>query len=213
MEADFWHNKWARNEIGFHREDANPLLTNHFARLALPTGSRVFLPLCGKTRDIAWLLDQGYRVAGAELSRLAVSQLFAELGAEPVIAQQGKLEHFSAPGIDIFAGDLFALTPAQLGTVDAVYDRAALVALPPAMRNAYCPHVLALSAGAPQLLVTYEYAQDIVAGPPFSIPTTEVAQHYADSHLLQLLGSAEVEGGMKGRCPATEHVWHLAPKA
>src|SRR5436305_11277097 len=110
MEAGFWHGKWQRNEIGFHNAEAHPLLVAHFAALGLPKGSRVFLPLCGKTRDIHWLLANGYRVAGAELSRIAVEQLFAELGIAPQVEETGGLRRYSGQGIDIFAGDIFALS-------------------------------------------------------------------------------------------------------
>jgi thiopurine S-methyltransferase len=92
MEASFWHQKWERGEIGFHKSEANPLLTKHFEKLDLAQGSRIFLPLCGKTRDFAWLLACGYRVAGAELSELAIKELFHDLGVEPSISRMGELD-------------------------------------------------------------------------------------------------------------------------
>src|SRR5690606_15848969 len=104
----------------------------HFDRLRLTAGSRLFLPLCGKTRDIAWLLEGGYRVAGVELSEVAIGVLFEELDLEPAIERSGNLLCYSGPGIDIHVGDIFELTAAQLGDVQAIYDRAALVALPAA---------------------------------------------------------------------------------
>src|SRR5574337_951134 len=88
MDPNFWREKWAKGEIAFHQREANPLLVEHMARLELPPGSRVFLPLCGKTRDIAWLLSQGYRVCGAELVQTAVEQLFDELGMAPVMRER-----------------------------------------------------------------------------------------------------------------------------
>ena len=130
MDSDFWHKKWEDNQIGFHRSSVNPLLVRFLSVLGLVPGARVFLPLCGKTRDIAWLRDQGFRVAGAELSRLAIEQLFDELGETPEITEHGALTRFSGEGIDIFVGDIFELSAPVLGPVDAIYDRAALVALP-----------------------------------------------------------------------------------
>ena len=91
MEASFWHAKWEKGEIAFHQDDVNPLLLDHFGALSLPSDSYVFVPLCGKTRDIRWLLESGYRVAGAELSRVAVEQLFADMGLEPGISQVSPL--------------------------------------------------------------------------------------------------------------------------
>ena len=207
MDHDFWHAKWTRNEIGFHLDEVNPLLTQHFSALKLPPGSRVFLPLCGKTRDILWLLDQGYRVVGAELSPLAVNQLFAELKIAPSITDLGKYQRYSTEDLDIWVGDIFDLTADDLSVVDAIYDRAALVALPEAMRVRYAEHLTALTSHAPQLLITFEYDQSRMSGPPFSIPDEEVHRHYANHYQLNALDRCEVAGGLKGKCPAIEHVW------
>lgn len=209
MEADFWHRKWESNDIGFHRAEANPLLVGYFRALPVRKGGRIFLPLCGKTLDIGWLLAEGYRVAGAELSGTAVGQLFAGLGVEPEIATVGDLTRCSAPGIDIFVGDIFRLSAAALGPVDAVYDRAALVALPAEMRARYTAHLAGITAGAPQLLICYEYDQALAEGPPFSVPDEEVDRHYRAAYELTRLASVEVPGGLKGKCAAREKVWLL----
>jgi thiopurine S-methyltransferase len=80
MDANFWHQRWGKNEISFHEGEANAMLVDKFQVLSLPKNSRVFVPLCGKTRDIAWLLSQGHRVVGVELSKVAIEQLFTDLG-------------------------------------------------------------------------------------------------------------------------------------
>ena len=209
MDTSFWHQKWATNNIAFHRSEANPLLVEHFSKMSLAKGSRIFLPLCGKTLDIAWLLSNGYRIAGAELVEVAIEQLFTELGMEPAIAETGALKHYSATNIDIFVGDIFDVSGKILGLVDAVYDRAALVALPKEMRHRYTAHLTKITDKAPQLLVTYDYDQSLMAGPPFSVSNKEVHQHYGDNYNLTLLVSANVSGGLKGKCAAKENVWLL----
>lgn len=209
MEAKFWLEKWERNEIAFHGSEANPLLVKHFGALSLPEGSRVFVPLCGKSLDMVWLLSRGYKVAGAELSELAVRQFFSELNVEPEISSRDKLKRFSAPDIDIFCGDIFDLTPSALGPADAVYDRAALVALPEAVRPRYAAHVQTLTAQAPQLLICYEYDQSRAGGPPFSISRAEIERHFSGNYQIKLLESFEVPGGLKGLCAAKENVWLL----
>lgn len=213
MDMHFWHRKWETNEIAFHERQANPHLVKYVSALALAPGSRVFLPLCGKTRDIAWLLAQGYRVAGVELSKLAVDQLFAELEVVPEVTQHGTLQHYRAARLDVFVGDMFAMTPALLGPVDAVYDRAALVALPQEMRPRYAALLAALTDRAPQLLISYEYDQSLLPGPPFSIGAGEVAELYLGTldYRATLLGSAEVAGGLKGKIPSRESIWLLQP--
>ena len=224
MEHDFWHNRWQNKQIGFHLPEANPLLVKHFSALDLTpktpqkvnktqqTKPRVFVPLCGKTLDIAWLLAQGCRVVGIELSQIAIDALFAELGMTPNITPLGDLTLYQAQHLDVFVGDIFKLNAEMLGQVNAVYDRAALVALPASMRKAYAAHLLAISQCAPQLLICFEYDPTLHAGPPFCVPADEVREHYAASHDLTLLATEKVDGGLKGVCPAVEQVWHLAPK-
>lgn len=209
MDASFWHNRWQTNQTGWHERAVNPLLITHFPSLNVPPGGRVFVPLCGKSLDLGWLLSHGYDVAGAELSELAVTQLFADLGMEPTRSEVGKHKHFHGEKIDIFVGDLFDLSREVLGLVDAVYDRAALVALPEIMRAQYTTHLKALTALAPQLVIGYEYDQTVVPGPPFSVTSEKLHHHYSDSYTITLLARVDVPGGLKGTCPATEHIWRL----
>jgi thiopurine S-methyltransferase len=209
MEASFWHQKWERGEIAFHESDANPFLVAHFEKLNLAKGSRVFLPLCGKTRDCAWLLAHGYRVAGVELSELAVNELCKELGFEPKISIAGKLTRYSAKDIDILAGDIFDVSAEYLGPISAIYDRAALVALPSDIRERYTPHLMNITSTAPQLLVAYEYDQLLMDGPPFSVTENEIKQHYEAAYQLKPVESKNVEGGLKGKAVVTETAWLL----
>ena len=209
MDADFWHNRWQTNQTGWHESAVNPLLIAHFPSLNVSLGGRVFVPLCGKSLDLGWLLSRGYAVAGAELSELAVTQLFVELRIEPRISEVGKHRLFRGEKIDIFVGNLFDLSREMLGPVDAVYDRAALVALPEAMRIRYAAHLQSLTALAPQLIIGYEYDQTIVAGPPFSVTADELHRHYRHSYALTPLTRVELPNGLKGKCPATEHVWKV----
>jgi len=209
MDARFWHQRWEKNEIAFHASEANPLLLKYFKALSLAKGRRVFLPLCGKTLDISWLLSNGYRVAGAELSQIAIEQLFKELGVEPKVTELGESYHYSEKNIDIFVGDIFDLSSERLGPVDAVYDRAALVALPEDMRPRYTAHLTKIADHARQLLICYAYDQSAMDGPPFSVNNEEVKKHYRDHYDLTLLASTDVPGGLKGKCAAKENVWLL----
>lgn len=210
MDEEFWHERWRENRLGFHQSDFNALMVAHFDRLGLAREARVFVPLCGKTRDIAWLLSRGYRVVGVELSALAVNQLFADLGMAPALCDAGAMQRYAAPAIDIFVGDIFGLSNGSLGPVDAIYDRAALVALPQDMRARYARHVTAVTGGAPQFLLTFEYDQPAMAGPPFSVDQDEVARVYGPAYQLSPLAAAEVPGKLKGIVRATERAWHLS---
>lgn len=213
MEKEFWQERWDTNNIGFHGSQANPLLIEYFDRLSLSKGKRVFVPLCGKTLDIHWLLENGSRVVGVELSEKAVGQLFDELGMQPTKSKQGPLEIYSAEGIDIFIGDIFDLTQESIGSVDAIYDRAALVALPSQMRVRYSNHLKDITRSAPQLLICFEYDQDKVSGPPFSVVPEEMRNLYEDSYDLHPLANKKVPGGLKGKAEAKECMWFLQTKS
>lgn len=207
MDPDFWHRKWRDNEIGFHEAEANPALLRHFAALGLAPGARVFVPLCGKSRDVGWLLAQGFEVAAAELSRLAVEQLFAELGVTPRISDAGPLERFEAEGLVVFVGDIFDLKRETLGRIDAVYDRAALVALPEPTRERYAAHLAHLTHTAPQLLITLDYDPALLVGPPFSVTGHDVRRLYGAAYHVEELARTEAKGGLRGVKPAHETVY------
>jgi len=209
MEPDFWHERWEKNQIGFHLKVPNALLVKYFQDLPLSAASRIFLPLCGKTLDIHWLLSEGYRVVGVELSELAIIQLFEELSLQPEVEIRSGLKQYSAQNITVFVGDFFDITPDLLGSVDAIYDRAALVALPLEMRVKYTAHLLNLTLknekALPQLLICFEYDQSIMDGPPFSISGEEVKQHYDRFYSPQLLESREAFGDPQFK----ENAWLL----
>ncbi|AKR42180.1 thiopurine S-methyltransferase [Methylophilus sp. TWE2] len=212
MQHDFWHQRWQNQQIGFHQGDINPFLLAHLQALGLQAGQRVFVPLCGKSLDMHWLLAQGYQVVGAELSQLAVDAFFTELKLAPEITQSGSLRHYRTEQIEILQGDFFALTQDQLGTVDAIYDRAALIALPDEMRKQYSRHLMSITQTAPQLLISFQYDQSLVPGPPFSVSRTEVSAHYEPHYVLTERASTYQEKGMKGQYPAEETAWLLRPR-
>ena len=212
MEKEFWHERWQRGEIAFHEQQANAQLVTHLPQLALPTAARIFLPLCGKTNDIPWLLDKGYCVVGVELSELAVTALFENLQITPHMSAVGQLKRYHSGNIDIYCGDFFDMTPEVLGPVDAVYDRAALVALPAPMRQGYSAHLRQITLCAPQLLITFDYDQTRLPGPPFSVNADEVALLYGADYQCDTLASEQVKGGLKGKVAATSVVWYLSPR-
>jgi thiopurine S-methyltransferase len=190
MQLDFWHQRWEQNQIGFHSQVVNRYLQRYWSTIKLPLGSRVLVPLCGKTQDMLWLLAQGYQVVGVELSPLAVEQFFLENAGLPSTQKQGEFNVYAVPGIQIYCGDFFALSFGELGHIDAVYDRAALVALPPEMRIDYTAHLAQfLESDAQILLVTFAYPQPEMAGPPFSVEITEVNTLFSTWCAVDLLTS------------------------
>ena len=188
MQPDFWHQRWSDNQIGFHQSTPTPLLLKHWPTLGIAPGAQVFVPLAGKSLDMAWLASQGHRVLGVELSQLAVEQFFAEHRLRPDIHETKYGRHYVANGIELICGDAFALDADALRECTAVFDRAALIALPPDLRLRYAralyPRLPADSRG---LLVTLEYPQHERAGPPFSVPEDEVEALFGRDWTIDLL--------------------------
>lgn len=203
MQHEFWYQRWQQNQIGFHKDEINPLLQAFWPGLSVRPNCRVLVPLCGKSRDMLWLLAMGYQVVGVELSPLAVESFFADNGLQPRVRRQGEFWVSEVDGLQIFCGDFFALRPDDVGEVDAVYDRAALVALPPDMRIEYVLNLSALlSANARMLLIAFDYPQHEMPGPPFSVQGEEIDSlysHWCDIELLTSENALESEVQFKER--------------
>lgn len=192
MEPDFWHERWALNQIGFHQDAVNERLLAHEQQLRLTAGDHVLVPLCGKSRDMAHLLGRGFRVTGIELSDRACRDFFTENGLSFHERQDGSRRWFSGDGIDLLCGDFFEVATGNIPEVDAVYDRAALVALPPSMRPAYAEQLLRLAPpGSRILLITLDYEQSEMNGPPFSVPESEVRDFFDGACLVEKLASED----------------------
>jgi thiopurine S-methyltransferase len=146
----------------------------------VPQGARVYVPLCGKSIDMVWLAAHGHHVVGSELSGLAVREFFDELPATAVdVSAIGPFRRHRHEQFEILQGDALALTPELLGPVGAAYDRAALVALPSAMRERYVTgFARLLPPGSNTLLLSFEYQQELRPGPPFSVEPEEIARLY-----------------------------------
>ncbi len=198
MEKKFWHEKWESNEIGFHQDQAHPLLVNHFSALELPADSHVFVPLCGKSRDMLCLRDMGYRVTGLELSELAVKAFFSENKLDFELNQGQEYRNYVANGLQVLCGDFFTLTTRAVEKVDAVFDRASLVAMPPAMRMGYVNVFRTLLvSGCRILLIVLEYEEGLVKPPPFAIHREEIIHLYADWCTVEQV--AKINSEVKGQ--------------
>lgn len=195
MDHAYWQKKWQIKDIGFNQTKPNPLLQSYIDRLQLQQNARIFVPLCGKTIDMLWLAQQGYDVIGVELSDIACEAFFTEHRIEPHITQieQFTVYHDPSARITLLGGDFFKLTKEILGPLDAVYDRAALIALPPTLRPQYAQHLTELLArNTAILLITLAYPQDTFSGPPFSVEETEVDALFGQKLAITKLYHQEV---------------------
>lgn len=182
MEPSFWHERWAQQQIAFHLDRPNPFLIKHAGVLGAP--GRVLVPLCGKAHDLAWLAAQGHEVIGVELSELAVRAFFEEQKLVATESGLGPYKRFASGAVEILCGDFFALDGSHLsgdrrGPITAIYDRAALIALPAPMRARYAKLLTSLMPReTAMLLITLEHAGSAGSGPPFSVASAEVHALY-----------------------------------
>jgi thiopurine S-methyltransferase len=205
VDASFWKARWEANQIGFHEAEVHPMLLAHGARLG--DSGAVLVPLCGKSNDMAWLAARGLAVLGIELSDIAVQAFFSERGLAPAHSAVAGYEEYRAPGYRLLCGDFFALTRSTLGDFNAIYDRAALIALPPAMRRDYAATLGALAApGTRMLLVSVEYEAGAVSAPPFAVSAAEVTALYGEQWTIEDLGTRAAD--VKGQ-PGTEQAFFL----
>lgn len=221
METEFWHERWENRQTGFHLDEVNKVLLKYWPAFDVAEGSRVFVPLCGKTLDIVWLLQQGMSVVGAELSEIALDELAAtietELGITITKSIDGGFCWYRGDKVLLIGGDFFQLAAEDIGAIDLIYDRAALIALPELMRVEYATQLKALTNNAEQFLVTLNYDQSRMDGPPFSVTEGEVQQHYQDFYRMTALESREIidqepRFKEKGLTSFKQDVYRLQPR-
>jgi thiopurine S-methyltransferase len=188
VDNQHWLDRWKEDRIGFHEASVNRHLQNWFARMAPETGSSVFLPLCGKALDILWCAQQGYDVIGIELSQIAIEAFFEENSLSFERIPSNRFEIYQSGNITLLQGDFFELTDDDLQYCRLVYDRAALIAMEGDSRLRYYDHMLSiLPQSCDMLLISFEYDQQEMQGPPFSVPTDEILQHYGEHFSIKLL--------------------------
>ena len=194
MQKDFWLEKWQNNQTGFHKSSVHPLLIKYLNSLSLEKGDTVFVPLCGKSIDMLWLNDLGYKVIGVELSELAVEQLFAENQINFTKIFEEKFVHYEYQNIRIYQGDFFNLNHDMLENTKAVYDRAAFIALPDDIAKRYTKKMYELfNENVKTLLITLEFEKKRgPTGPPFSTTIEKVNQFYKDYFNIRLLEEIDI---------------------
>lgn len=193
MQPDFWLDRWRTAQIGFHQAAVDRHLKAYWPRLMLPAGSPVFVPLCGKSLDLLWLRDRGHSVKGVELSPVALESFLMEHGIPAMRRVLVDFDVYEADGFTLFRGNYFKLTPALLGGVSAVYDRAALISWTPAARESYVKHLTSLtSPGTQTLLIAVEYPPEQMKGPPFPLPRDTIESLYAGHYSIEELGRHEI---------------------
>lgn len=193
MEISYWQARWNKDKTGWHMQQVYPHLRTYWHNLGLKEGTTVLVPLCGKSLDLLWLKQQNHRVVGVELSGKAVEAFFREHQLSFEKSSKASFDIYSSGNLSIWKGDFFKLQPEFLPGIDAIYDKAALIALPKEKRKAYARHVINLSHKSTQVLMnTFEYKQEEMTGPPFSVAYDEVSRLYGKFFNITLLHEASI---------------------
>jgi thiopurine S-methyltransferase len=197
MDIAFWLERWSRGETGFHQQHVNPFLGYYYGELGPPAEKRselrVFVPLCGKSKDLWWLQQNGYDSVGVECSELAVQQFFAEQQLNYSKRQMNKHVSYKSDRLDILLGDFFTLQADDIGKITDIFDRASLIALPIELRGEYVNKIIDLQkTGTRTLLVTLTYPQHEMDGPPFSVSEEEVNELYSDNFRIEKLAAKDI---------------------
>lgn len=193
MQADFWLDRWRNAQIGFHQSATDKRLQAYWPSLKLPASSRIFVPLCGKSLDLLWLKTEGHSVAGIELSSIALESFCMEHGIPARRRALADFDIYEDERLALMRGDYFKLTRSLLGGVSAVYDRAALISWAPPLRSAYVNHLTSLTrAGTQTLLITVEYPEAQMSGPPFPLDRKAIDALYGEHHAIELLGTHDI---------------------
>ncbi|WDE00919.1 thiopurine S-methyltransferase [Thalassomonas actiniarum] len=186
MDKIFWHNCWERNTLGFHQQEIHPFLSRYLEKLLRDEDKHVLVPLCGKSLDMAWLAER-MQVSGAELSEIACRDFFQEKDIPYQSRREGDFQLFSYDNLNLWQGDFFKLAPKLLSGVDWIYDRAALIALPEAMQQAYVDKLLSfMTEDTRILLVSVEYPSEEMPGPPFPVFEQDLRRLFAVNKKLKI---------------------------
>lgn len=203
MDNESWLTRWRDGRTAWHRDEVNAALVEHFHRVEPRSGGEVLVPLCGKSCDLDWIVARGHAVLGVELSEVAVEAWFRERDLDARRDHEGRFDVWCAGGIKILCGDFFDLDAPRLQSVQAVYDCAALVALPESTRARYAAHLRGLlPPGTRVLLLGLEYDPAEMQGPPFSVGVDEVRSLFADAAAFRDLGERpiiDIESGLAAR--------------
>jgi thiopurine S-methyltransferase len=193
VQPEFWLDRWRTAQIGFHQAAVDRHLQAYWPLLKLPANSPVFVPLCGKSLDLMWLRERGHSVKGVELSPVALESFVMEHGIPARRRVLSCFDAYEADGLTLFRGDYFKLTAALLGSVSAVYDRAALISWTPEARAAYVNHLTLLtSPGTQTLLIAVEFPAEQMKGPPFPLTRDAIENLYASHYSIEELARHDI---------------------
>lgn len=188
MEISYWQSRWKKKKIGWHLDEVYPLLPKVWPQISVNGNDRVLVPLCGKSLDMIWLAEQGCHVTGVEVSPRALREFRERSPSTFTESNSHGFTVYKSEHIELWEGDFLKFPSTVISRPDVIYDKAALVALPPELRSDYAHKVRELCREKTKILLqTFDYVQEEMNGPPFSVPEQEVRDHFGDRFELTLM--------------------------
>lgn len=219
MELSYWVSRWNKDNTGFHMEEGYPGLKEHWPSFNLPPNPRVLVPLCGKSADMDFLEQQEADVVGVEISEKAILSFFSEHRRPFETRDNSGFKIYTSGNIELWQGD-FLKYPSRKSGFHLIYDKAALVALPPDKQKPYVDKLLSLAEPGTAILLHYFiYPQDEMPGPPFSITPRKIDDYFSRKFTITLLEENQMPSeqfvpfrrrGLKS--PLTERLLYLKPR-
>ncbi len=219
MEISYWKSRWRKNNTGWHMTEVYPMLPELWPKLALRDNATVLVPLCGKSRDMQWLAAQGFHIIGVEASSKALEQFMQSSDRQFSRTHSHGYTVFTSTDINLWQGNFLNLPQRAIGPVNAIYDKASIVALPPEMRKEYSRKLLNLCNDTTEIfLQSFEYEQKEMNGPPFSVDENEIRSHFDQRFNITLMNERSIFENVKKfqqrglSSYFIEKIYHLSPR-
>lgn len=133
-----WKNLYEIGSTPWQYLTPHPKLIQHFN--ALTNGSpnlKIFVPLCGKSKDLPYLLSLGHTVFGIEYVAQAIEELQKENNIEMEFDPVTSVYSTSDGKLKIFNGDFFQCPIENFGPFDAIWDRGSFGSFDFSLREDY----------------------------------------------------------------------------
>lgn len=218
MEISYWQSRWRKGKTGWHMDTVYPPLPTFWDDVNIESGSRILVPLCGKSLDLGWFVDHGHTVTGIDVSAKAIHHIMQQHPESFTKDSSHGFTVYRSESLVLWQGDYSKLPTDEIPTQDLIYDKASIIALPPEKRLDHAnKHIELCSTHTQILLQTFEYEQSEMHGPPFAVHEEELKKLFGNRFKLTCIheqSKMEELQRFKQRGLSsylTEKVFHLTP--
>lgn len=213
MDADFWTERWNQSNTPWHQSEPEALLTKYFPKEKTKSA---LIPLCGKSLDVLWISKNSEKVIGVELSPIACQAFFEEQNFSYKTESYKDFKIFNSLNIELWCGDFFKLPTETYQSVDFIYDRAAIIALPPNLRQLYANKLIEIAQASTssdfQILMIGRVDEGLQDGPPFQVADAEIHKLFSEKLNLEILEKISRPSRADPKLQLVETVYRITRK-